>query len=148
MIDYKAVPHRNPQTKEVKYYPSIVLGHPMLLDELAANIARVSTVSEHDVKAVLSALQEQAIEAMKQGRSVRFGDLGSLRPTLAGKGSDTADEVTEKNITGIRVQYTKSAAINAAFQTNARGISFHKVSAGTGTTSGDSGEEESPDPLG
>lgn len=34
MIDYKAVTHRNPQIKEMKYYPAIVLGHFMPFDEL------------------------------------------------------------------------------------------------------------------
>lgn len=130
MINYKAVQKKNPSTKEVKYYPGIVLGNPMLLEELTENIALNCTVTEHDIKAVLSALQEQVILALKQGRSVRMGDLGSFRPTMTGTGEATPEEVDETNITGLRVQFTKSARMDAELQIKARGISFRKVSSG------------------
>lgn len=56
MINYKAVQKRNPQTKELKWYPAIVLSNPVLLDELTELIALNCTVTEHDIKAVISAL--------------------------------------------------------------------------------------------
>ncbi len=50
----------------------------MNLEQVATNISRECTVTVHDVKAVLSSLQEQIILALQDGKSVRFGDLGSL----------------------------------------------------------------------
>ena len=81
MINYKAIQRKNPLNDEVKWYPTIVLGNPVLLDEMTELIALNCTVTEHDIKAVLSALQEQIVLALKQGRSVRLGDLGSFRLT-------------------------------------------------------------------
>ena len=67
MINYKAIKRQNPQNKgEYKWYPSIVLTNPMLLDELAEAIALNCTVTAHDIKAVLSAMQEQIIFALRQ----------------------------------------------------------------------------------
>ena len=94
MINYKAIKRQNPQNKgEYKWYPSIVLTNPMLLDELAEAIALNCTVTAHDIKAVLSAMQEQIIFALRQGRSVRLGDLGSFRLTISGKGEADAASV-------------------------------------------------------
>lgn len=128
MINYKAVRKRNPQTKEIKWYPAIVLGNPVLLDELTELIALNCTVTEHDIKAVISALQEQIILALRQGRSVRLGEIGSFRLTMTGKPSDTAEKVKVENITGLNVQFTKSSDLEDAFQLTSKGISFHKVS--------------------
>lgn len=141
MINYKSSKKKNPRNNEVKWYPAIVLGNPMLLDELAELIALNCTVTEHDIKAVLSALQEQIILALKQGRSVRLGDLGSFRLTISGTGEDTAEAVSEKNIEALRVQFTKSATMEAAFQLKSKGISFHKVSTQNESTSTPSGSE-------
>ena len=115
MINYKAIQRKNPLNDEVKWYPAIVLGNPVLLDE------------EHDIKAVLSALQEQIVLALKQGRSVRLGDLGSFRLTMSGRGEESAEKVTEQSIESLRVQFRASGDMNDALQVKARGISFHKV---------------------
>lgn len=140
MINYKAVQKRNPQTKELKWYPAIVLSNPVLLDELTELIALNCTVTEHDIKAVISALQEQIILALRQGRSVRLGEIGSFRLTMTGTAADTAEEVKVENITGLRVAFTKSGDLERAFQLTSKGISFHKVGA-----AGDSeGETSSP----
>lgn len=128
MINYKAIKRQNPQNKgEYKWYPSIVLTNPMLLDELAEAIALNCTVTAHDIKAVLSAMQEQIIFALRQGRSVRLGDLGSFRLTISGKGEADAASVTEKSIQMLRVRYCKSTGMEAAFQLKSKGIGFHKV---------------------
>ena len=39
MINYKAIQRKNPLNDEVKWYPAIVLGNPVLLDEMTELIA-------------------------------------------------------------------------------------------------------------
>lgn len=85
MIYFKAVSRKNPITKAEKWYPQLVSGAPMQLNDIVERISRTCTVTEHDVKAVVSSLQEQVIFALREGRSVRLGDLGSFRLTLAGE---------------------------------------------------------------
>ena len=127
MINYKAIQRKKLLNDEVKWYPAIVLGNPVLLDEMTELIALNCTVTEHDIKAVLSALQEQIVLALKQGRSVRLGDLGSFRLTMSGRGEESAEKVTEQSIESLRVQFRASGDMNDALQVKARGISFHKV---------------------
>ena len=129
MIQFKPVQHKNPITKEVKWYPQVVAGHPLLLDEVAERISLSSTVTEHDVKAVLSALQEQVIFALREGRSVRLGDLGSFRVTLAGTGAATADEVTVSSVSGLRVRFSRSSRLRTTIRLGGQGIRFTKVTA-------------------
>ena len=54
----------------------------MSADEVIVGIVDKCTLTRVDVKAVLVALEEVIIEQLKMGNSVRFGDLGSFRPTL------------------------------------------------------------------
>ncbi|MDY4030279.1 MAG: DNA-binding protein, partial [Alloprevotella sp.] len=95
--------------------------------------SKTCTVTEHDVKAVLSALQEQVIYSLSDGHSVRLGDLGSFRPTLSVYTFDTPEEVTAAGIKHVRTRFTPGTRLVAAMRTGAgSGLTFAKVSAGNG----------------
>jgi len=126
-ITYIAKAKKSPRTGTVKYYAQIApITAPLTLDDVTERIAAECTVTEHDVKAVISALQEQVLLALRAGQSVRLGDLGSFRPTLTSTAADTAEAVTADNITAVRVHFTKSARLAANLRKGARGISFQK----------------------
>ena len=82
MINFDVIQRRNPKDGTVKFYSQVYTSEYMTLDDIAENISRECTVTVHDIKAVLSALEEQIIIALQAGRSVRFGDLGSFHVTL------------------------------------------------------------------
>lgn len=44
-------------------------------------------------------------EQLLEGKRVRLGDLGDFSITLTSNGSDTPDDVIEKNITGVNVNW-------------------------------------------
>ena len=90
---------------------------PVDLEALYDLMAEESTVTRHDVKAVVSALQRWIIYYLKEGYSVRLGDLGSFRTTLSGSGTEEADELSDDNIEYVRVQFTPSAIMEQAFLT-------------------------------
>lgn len=95
------------------------------IDELVAE----STVTRHDVKAVVSALEEFIVRALKNGYTVRLGDLGSFRATITSTGQDSADDVSKDTITAIRVQFTEGTLVRQAFQigTSAQSVKFQVV---------------------
>lgn len=95
------------------------------IDELVAE----STVTRHDVKAVVSALEEFIVRALKNGYTVRLGDLGSFRATITSTGQDSAENVTKDTITAIRVQFTEGTLVRQAFQigTSAQSVKFQVV---------------------
>lgn len=124
MISYVVRAKKNPVTQVVKYYPQVAPVKPLHLDDIAEKISAQCTVTEHDVKAVLSALQEQILIALREGNSVRLGDLGSFRLTIKGKACNTKEEVTVDAIERLRVRYTMSARLSATLVKGQRGVRF------------------------
>ena len=119
MIKYTIQKKKNPTTKEEKYYVQIAPTEPVEQDEIIDRIEKRSTVSSADCKAVLDALEYEIKQALKDGKSVRLGNLGSFRPTLTSEGEATAAAARKKGarlIKSVNVQYTKSTGIRDALQ--------------------------------
>ena len=116
MINYFVQKRVSPKDESVKYYAQAGKVTPLTLNEVAEAISNECTVTPHDVKAVLSALEEQLILAFQSGKSVRLGDIGSFHVTISSKGSATAAEVGIANINAVRVQFTKSAKMKSALR--------------------------------
>ena len=113
MIKYKAVGRRKPGTKTgpMKYYASPVLDGETDLYQLCQEIEQVSTVSEADIMAVLTSLVNIVPNKLTQGKIVRLGDLGSLRPSLASHGMNKEEEVNANSIKGNRVLFAPGKRI-------------------------------------
>jgi len=75
-------------------------------DDLTKAIEKISTVSGADIRAVLYALVDVAVDSLAKGNIVRLGELGSLRATLSSEGKPTADEVTAQVIRKTGVIFT------------------------------------------
>lgn len=111
MIKYIIKPRRNVSNGTVKFYPTIANSTPMTLDDVVAQIEKQSTVSSADVKATLDALETVIVNALKNGISVRLGDLGSFRATLATSGQTDRALVTTNDIKRVRVRFTQSGSL-------------------------------------
>lgn len=127
MISYVVKAKKNPMTGELKYYPQIASVSALTLLDITEKISSACTVTEHDVKAVLSALQEQVKIALREGHSVRLGDLGSFRPTIVGSGAATREEVSVSNINAVRVRYTRSGRLEAELNKGQTGVKFSRA---------------------
>lgn len=119
MIKYIIRSKKSPATKAVKYYVQVA---PVDVDTLSEIIKRIEarcTVSGTDIKAVLYALEQEVLESLMNGRSVRLGELGSFRITLRSHGAMTPEEARKQGARMIRcanVQFTKSGAMRRALQ--------------------------------
>ena len=92
-----------------KWYPRAVLvDKPVTTDELSAEIATASTVAPADVDATLKSLSGIMGKYMAQGRSVHLDGIGTFHFTInaKGNGADTPEEVSARQIKGIRVRFT------------------------------------------
>lgn len=110
-IPVKVIARKNPLDKSVKYYMTTNSAGYVALEGVAKQIEKISTVSSADIKAVLDSLQHVVIENLKNGLSVRLGDLGSFRATLTSKGVSKKEEAATNLIKGIHVAFTKSATM-------------------------------------
>ena len=89
-----------------KYYASPVHDREISLDGLTKAIEKTSTVNGADIRAVLYAMVEEAVNGLADGRIIRLGDLGSLRITLSSEGKETAEEVTATSVKKAGVIFT------------------------------------------
>ena len=117
MINLTIKGKKNFKLDKKQYYPQVAPATPIGLNDIAEQIEKQSTVSLADIKGVLDALQEVTLEAIRDGYSVRLGDLGSFRPTLrAAQTRETAEDVTATDIKDVRVRYTPSVALTRRLQ--------------------------------
>lgn len=151
MISWNKIQRRNPISHTLAWYPQISLNGITGVEDVVAGIVGKCTLTAPDVKAVLIALEEVIIEQIKAGNTVRFGDLGSFRPTITcrawdeekGKwgtgGSPVATDVidpetgeiaargvTSDNIKGINVVFTKSGVMDRSLAR--QNLKFRQVS--------------------
>lgn len=94
---------------KTKWFPRavIVSKRPADSDELARRIAQMSTASTGDVHLVLRSLPSVMAQIMNEGRTVHIDGLGSFffKLSCAGRGVDTPEEVSRKQIKDIRAQF-------------------------------------------
>lgn len=94
---------------KTKWFPRavIVSKRPVDSDELARRIAQMSTTSTGDVHLVLRSLPSVMAQIMNEGRTVHIDGLGSFffKLSCAGRGVDTPEEVSRKQIKDIRAQF-------------------------------------------
>lgn len=130
MITYKAILRKNPKNGRTAYYATQVRLGQININELADDMSAESTVTRHDILAVLSSLQQHIIKNLQQGRSVRLGDLGSFHVDIVSRPSETEDKVTSENVKAVRVHFRKSGIMESQFQlTNSkmRFVNFNSI---------------------
>lgn len=126
-IKFKAIARKSPVDKSVSYYPTTESPEPVKLPALVKSIEKITALSSADVKSCLDALEYEILRNLRDGRSVRFGDLGSFRVGIQGKGTPTAEEVTADKIKNLRVIFTPSGKLEKSIEVGADGISFERV---------------------
>ena len=89
------------------WYPQVVtIGKPVTTDQVADRLAQMSTVSRGDTYAVLKDLGGVLASFMSEGRTVKLEGVGTFYYTInADKGIAKPEEVTAKQIKGVRVRF-------------------------------------------
>lgn len=94
------------KSKEVYYPQAVVQGKPVETEAIAKDLAKISTVSNSDVQAVLGDLAGVMHTRMAAGKSVHIKGLGHFRYTLDSKGVKSLDDFDfEKQVQAVRVEF-------------------------------------------
>ena len=138
-VTYSVAPRINPRDKEApaKYYARAQANGDATVREMSERIQQSCTVTKADVQAVLVALEDVIIDALKSGEIVRLGDLGTFQIGLSSKGAVTEEDYTPSLITKVRINFRPGLALAGALTT----LSYSKV-AKRPTKSDDEGENE------
>ena len=117
MLKMNILPRKNPQTGEFLYYGQLSPVTPTSLNALADAISAECTVTIHDIKAVISALEEQIYRTLRDGGSIRLGDLGSFHPTISTFGVVDPDKLGKQHVKAVRCRFCPSSKLRFELST-------------------------------
>ena len=128
-VKYSVIPRINPRDRETepKFYAQVKLSGDVSLREMCERIQQSCTVTKADVHAVLVAMEDVIVDALKGGEIIRLGDLGTLRVSLSSKGALTEKEYTSSLITKSRIIFRPGSILSEALAT----ISYSKLTSET-----------------
>ena len=124
-VTYSVVPRINPREKSdpPKYYAQAQASGDVDIREMSERIQLTCTVTKADVYAVLVAMEDVIIDALKSGEIVRLGDLGTFQIGVSGKGTLTEEEYDSSLIQKARINFRPGIALSGMLTT----LSYAKV---------------------
>lgn len=125
-MKYNVIERKNPLTEAPIFYAVPTRVQVVTLPTIAEEISQECTLTPHDIRAVISALEERVAAHVLQGNSVRFGLLGSFRPTFKCTSTPTAESFNSKYIKSINVVFTKSATLRHKLSKDNPNVKFER----------------------
>ena len=143
-VTYSVSPRINPKDKNMppKYYGHVQANGDISTREMSERIQANCTVTKADVFAVLVALEDVIIDALKNGEIVRLGDLGTFQIGISSKGALTEEDYDEELIKKARINFRPGTALVGILT----GLSYKKVK--LKSSKADEEKEEDPDNSG
>lgn len=108
---YKIIERKKPGTQDFKFYGQVVLGEPVGLRAIIKEIEEKCTLTQPDIVAVLYALESAVAKKLRNGQAVRFGTLGSFRPTISSQGATSAATWAPNMVKKVRAVFTPSSQL-------------------------------------
>ncbi|MBO5250777.1 MAG: HU family DNA-binding protein [Bacteroidaceae bacterium] len=113
-VTYTVVPKVNPRDRESepKYYANAKARGDVNIREMSERIQQTCTVTKADVYAVLVALEDVIVDALKNGEIVRLLDLGTFQIGLNSAGAATEAEYDVSLIKKARINFRPGSALS------------------------------------
>ncbi len=151
-MNYSVVARKNPAKKEEpsKYYAVAQSTGVLDFEEMCEAITGRTTCTETDVRAALAGIIYEANRALKAGRIVRLGDLGSLQMGISSKGAEKAEDFTSSLIRKTHVIFRPGKSLTNMAKTVAytrvatRSVQGSQVGGGGSGSGGDGNLDENP----
>lgn len=113
-----ATPYRlrkryNPRKLEekAKYFPTPYYAGMITTEELTEDISYGTTLTETDVRAVLTTLSNKIVSYIELGYKVQLDDLGIFKLSFSGEGKEDKSEITARDIDDIHILFTPEPKI-------------------------------------
>lgn len=104
-MNCRAIPRKDPQTKEVKYYLTKDSYSTIRDEELCRRISDNTGIPRAVVKAAEQAIIDQLRNFAANGHTVKFGDLISMRLRILSKGVATELLISKKQLKRLKMNY-------------------------------------------
>ncbi|HPR32666.1 MAG TPA: HU family DNA-binding protein [Prolixibacteraceae bacterium] len=90
---------------EKKWYAQIVFDEEVTMDELVQEIEKFSSLTEPDIRGVLTAFENVIQNKLAASRIVRMERIGSFYPALSSNGEAEESAVSATSIRKVSVNY-------------------------------------------
>lgn len=106
-VKYNLVERGNPQkpTDPKKFYAQAIADGEVTQKDLGDQIEELTSLTEPDVLAAVSALRKVMVRGLADGKIVRFGDFGSFQVTLSSDGFESADKFKADSIRDVKIVF-------------------------------------------
>jgi predicted histone-like DNA-binding protein len=123
-VKIKSVMRVNPQNVEEpnKYYAKAVSTGRSDINRLSKLIAMQCTVNRADCLAVLSALQDNIIMELQDGKIVDLGDIGCFQIGVNSTGHEVSEEVSSSSVKKGKLNFRPGTELKKMIAT----LSFNK----------------------
>ena len=114
-VSLKKLARPNPQNREnVRYYLTQTSAGMAELKDLAVDIEKQTAMTRADITAVLISLADVLPAYLRDGKSVRLGDLGVFRLSVTSEGTATEAELTTRHVKGAKIVFLPTPALKAS----------------------------------
>lgn len=111
-MKYKLIQRANPQNRdESKWYAAPVNNGNITKTDLVKEIVNISSLSRGDVSNTIENIIDIVPKYLLMGKSVKLGELGTLRLSFSSEGVENPDEFNVGKISGLKVIFTPSAEL-------------------------------------
>ena len=114
-VSLKKIVRSNPQNREeTRYYLTQTSAGMAELKELAADIEKQTAMTRADITAVLISLADVLPGYLKDGKSVRLGDLGIFRISVTSEGTASEAELSTRHVKGAKIVFMPTPTLKAS----------------------------------
>jgi predicted histone-like DNA-binding protein len=116
-VKSKKIQRKNPQNvNQTKWYLTQEKTGTVGVQEIAREIEGRSALSLGDVQSVLSNLVEILPVFLRFGQTIKLEGFGSFRISLTSDGMETAEELSARNIKGVKMVFLPSVEIKRSIE--------------------------------
>ncbi|MBK6263733.1 hypothetical protein JKA74_01695 [Marivirga sp. S37H4] len=115
-IQYKVVSKKPGLSSQVRYYPVLTGRKVIGLHQVCEYISKSSSFHAADVVGVVEALVVAVPYFISMGGNVHLDGLGTFSVHASSKGKDSAEEVTSKDISELKMSFLPDKRIKRALK--------------------------------
>jgi predicted histone-like DNA-binding protein len=116
-VKLKKIQRKNPQNvNQAKWYLTQEKTGTVGVQEIAREIEGRSALSLGDVQSVLSNLVEILPVFLRLGQTIKLEGFGSFRISVTSDGTETAEELSARNVKGVKMVFLPSVELKRSIE--------------------------------
>lgn len=113
MLKYSLTEHANPITNKTMFHANLASASPFPIETMIANICEKCHLRPIQLLNALYYLEKEMITALREGYSVRLGELGSFHLRLSSVSVSSKEDFSAEHLRGLKVRFTPNTTMKS-----------------------------------